>query len=80
MALDFGGRTGGAMSSGLIDGVGYLGGALAGDTFARLAQAFGWASAFRLLGGVTAVSCLWAVALVWIQRRKAREVIPEPGR
>ncbi len=80
MALDFGGRTGGAMSSGLIDGVGYLGGALAGDTFARLAQAFGWASAFRLLGAVTAVSCLWAVALVWIQRRKAREVIPEPGR
>jgi len=77
MALDFGGRMGGAMCSGLIDGVGYLGGALAGDTFARCAQAFGWPGSFRLLGGVTAVSCLWAIALVWIQSRKAVAITPE---
>src|SRR5262249_10344981 len=35
-ALDFGGKQAGAASSGLIDGVGYLGGILAGDTVARI--------------------------------------------
>ena len=37
-ALDFGGKQGGAASSGLIDGVGYLGGVLAGDSVARLSM------------------------------------------
>ena len=36
IALDFGGQHGSATSSGIIDGVGYLGGILAGETVARI--------------------------------------------
>src|SRR6202034_1939199 len=36
-ALDFGGKQASAASSGIIDGIGYLGGVLAGDSVARLA-------------------------------------------
>jgi sugar phosphate permease len=42
VAIDFGGRQGSATASGIIDGVGYLGGVLAGDSIARLSTAFGW--------------------------------------
>ncbi len=45
-ALDFGGKQGGALSSGLIDGVGYLGSVLAGDTVARVSVKFGWKGVF----------------------------------
>jgi len=41
-ALDFGGKQASASASGIIDGIGYLGGVLAGDTVARLSVAFGW--------------------------------------
>ncbi len=58
MAMDFGGKQGGAASSGLIDGIGYLGGALAGDSMARIATAFGWQKAFLTLGVVCVVERL----------------------
>ena len=55
-ALDFGGKQAGATSSGIIDGVGYLGGVLAGDTVARLAVKFGWQGVFIALAIVSALS------------------------
>jgi sugar phosphate permease len=60
MALDFGGKRGGAISSGIIDGVGYLGGALAGDSVARLSVDFGWRGVFLVLGAVSALAALGA--------------------
>src|SRR5215467_9133787 len=36
ISLDFGGKQGSATASGVIDGIGYLGGVLAGDTVARI--------------------------------------------
>src|SRR4029077_596700 len=42
IALDLGGKQGSATTSGVIDGVGYLGGILAGDSFARVSIAYGW--------------------------------------
>jgi sugar phosphate permease len=66
MALDFGGRTGSASASGIIDGVGYLGGALAGAGTARLALAFGWSGAFFSLAGVTATTAVLAAVLVFV--------------
>lgn len=63
MAMDFGGKQGGAASSGLIDGIGYLGGALAGDSMARIATAFGWQKAFLALAVVCLLSTLAAGAL-----------------
>jgi len=55
-ALDFGGKRAGAAASGIIDGIGYLGGTLAGDTVARISQTFGWHSAFLALAGCCALS------------------------
>jgi sugar phosphate permease len=74
MALDFGGRKGGATAAGLIDGVGYLGGILAGDTVARLATGLGWRTVFVLLAGVAASSAFAACALFIQQRRDIRTI------
>jgi OPA family glycerol-3-phosphate transporter-like MFS transporter len=60
IAMDFGGRQGSATASGIIDGVGYLGGVLAGDSVARLSTAFGWKGAFAALACVCFVSSVAA--------------------
>lgn len=70
IALDFGGKHGSATSSGIIDGVGYLGGILAGDTVARISVSFGWTGAFLALAGVALVSS-GAAALLLIGPRRA---------
>ncbi len=70
VALDFGGRHGSATASGIIDGIGYLGGVLAGDSVARISVAFGWSGAFRVLAGVAAGSTAAAVVLLRMQRRQ----------
>lgn len=62
-ALDFGGKQAGATSSGIIDGVGYLGGVLAGDAVARLAVKFGWHGVFLALAMVSALSAAAAGCL-----------------
>ncbi|MBS0374120.1 MAG: MFS transporter [Proteobacteria bacterium] len=69
-ALEFGGRRGGAASSGIIDGVGYLGGVLAGDGVARIAVTLGWQGVFLSLAGVCAASALAAADLY--RRQRAR--------
>jgi OPA family glycerol-3-phosphate transporter-like MFS transporter len=71
MALDFGGKHGVATSSGIIDGVGYLGGVLSGDAVARISLAAGWQGAFVILGAVTAFSTLAAAFFFVLQRRPA---------
>lgn len=72
LALDFGGRHGSATASGIIDGIGYLGGVLAGDSVARISVAFGWSGAFRALAVVAAASTAVAVLLQRARRRDAR--------
>ncbi|MGO8734711.1 MAG: MFS transporter [Terriglobia bacterium] len=71
MALDFGGKQGAATSSGIIDGIGYLGGVLSGDAVARISLASGWQGAFIVLGVVTAFSSLAAAFFFVLQRRPA---------
>jgi OPA family glycerol-3-phosphate transporter-like MFS transporter len=73
-ALDLGGSKAGAASSGLIDGVGYLGGVAAGDSIARLSVAFGWRGVFAALTVVTALSALAAGYLYFHQRRVQRKM------
>jgi MFS transporter, OPA family, glycerol-3-phosphate transporter len=71
-ALDFGGKQGGAVSSGIIDGVGYLGGVLAGDTVARVAVTFGWKGVFLALGAVCMLAAAGAGYLyVWNANSRA---------
>jgi OPA family glycerol-3-phosphate transporter-like MFS transporter len=70
-ALDFGGKQASAVSSGIIDGVGYLGGVLAGDSVARLAVAFGWRGVFIALAAVSALAAIGAGVLYVINARAA---------
>jgi sugar phosphate permease len=72
-ALDLGGSQAGAASSGLVDGVGYLGGVVAGDSIARLSVAFGWRGVFVTLTIVTALSALAAGYLYLHQRAVQRK-------
>jgi sugar phosphate permease len=64
-ALDFGGKQGGAASSGIIDGVGYIGGALAGDSVARIAVTFGWRGVFVALAVVSVLSAAASASLYY---------------
>jgi sugar phosphate permease len=70
-ALDFGGKQAGAVSSGIIDGVGYLGGVLAGDSVARVSVAFGWQGVFVTLAAISALAALGAGFLYALNSRAA---------
>ncbi|HSV72780.1 MAG TPA: MFS transporter [Chthonomonadales bacterium] len=76
IAMDFGGRRGSATASAWINGIGYLGGMLAGVGIGGLAQRMGWQAAFLALAGVAAASC-GAAALYGRLRARAA---PEEGR
>jgi OPA family glycerol-3-phosphate transporter-like MFS transporter len=73
MALDFGGKQGGATSSALIDGIGYLGGIFAGDSVARLAVHYGWGGVFVVLAAISAASAA-AAGLLFVQQRRQAQV------
>ncbi len=70
-ALDFGGSRGGAAASGLVDGTGYLGGALAGGLMARIAVGFGWGGVFVTLAAVSLIAAFGAAYLHRINQRAA---------
>lgn len=76
IALDFGGKRGSATASGLIDGCGYLGGVLAGDTVARISVAYGWRGAFWSLAAVSLLLSAPAAAF-WRRERRAFASVPE---
>ncbi len=69
MALDFGGKQGAGTASGVIDGVGYLGGVLSGDTVARVSVAFGWGGVFVVLAVVAFLTAA-AAAVFWAQEAR----------
>jgi sugar phosphate permease len=66
-SLDFGGQRASATTCGIIDGVGYLGGVLAGDSMARVSVAFGWHGAFDVLAAVAFLTAVAALAHVLSQ-------------
>jgi OPA family glycerol-3-phosphate transporter-like MFS transporter len=69
ISLDFGGKQGSATASGLIDCAGYLGGALAGNSFAGVSVKWGWKGGFASLAVVAVLSGVAAVAYLNHQRR-----------
>jgi OPA family glycerol-3-phosphate transporter-like MFS transporter len=71
ISLDFGGKHGSATASGLIDGVGYLGGVLAGNAVAGISVVWGWKGAFAALAGVAALSSVIAALYLWEERWKS---------
>jgi OPA family glycerol-3-phosphate transporter-like MFS transporter len=70
ISLDFGGKQGSATASGLIDGVGYLGGVLAGNGVAGISVVWGWHGAFVALAAIALLSSLAAGAYLLRFRRK----------
>jgi OPA family glycerol-3-phosphate transporter-like MFS transporter len=72
IALDFGGKQGSGTASGIIDGIGYLGGVLAGNSMASIAVTWGWKGAFAVLAGVTWLASIAAALYLIDQRRSAR--------
>jgi OPA family glycerol-3-phosphate transporter-like MFS transporter len=70
-AADFGGKQASAVSSGIIDGVGYLGGVMAGDSVARVSVAFGWRGVFLSLAAVSALAAGGAGYLYLLSKRAA---------
>jgi sugar phosphate permease len=69
MALDFGGKAAGAVASGIIDGVGYLGAVSAGVGGAKIAVTFGWNGVFATLGVIGTVGAIGAGVLYVTERR-----------
>jgi sugar phosphate permease len=78
MALDFGGKQAGAVSSGIIDGVGYLGAVVAGDSIARVSVSFGWQAVFVGLAAVSALAALGAGYLYFLGTKAALAKSPLP--
>ncbi len=70
-ALDFGGKQGSAVASGMIDGIGYLGGILAGTTVTQISNSFGWQGVFVALAGVSALAAIGAGFLYALRYRAA---------
>jgi sugar phosphate permease len=70
-ALDFGGKQGSAVASGMIDGIGYLGGILAGTSVTQISTAFGWQGVFVALAAVTALAAVGAGFLYALRFRAA---------
>jgi OPA family glycerol-3-phosphate transporter-like MFS transporter len=70
-ALDFGGKQAAAASSGIIDGVGYLGAVVAGFGTAWVSVSFGWQGVFVSLALVSALAALGAGCLYLLGARAA---------
>jgi sugar phosphate permease len=73
IALDFGGKHGSGTASGLIDGLGYLGGVLAGDSMARITVNYGWSRAFLTLAAVALLSSVAAASFLREERKTRYE-------
>lgn len=71
LAIDFGGKQGAALSSGIIDGVGYLGSVLGGVTVARVSIAFGWKGVFLSLAVISLLAAIGAGQLYRLEARAA---------
>jgi sugar phosphate permease len=70
MSLDFGGKRGSATAAGIIDGIGYMGGWLSGDTVARITVHYGWRNAFLALAAASLLTAVVALVLAIHQRRR----------
>jgi OPA family glycerol-3-phosphate transporter-like MFS transporter len=73
-ALDFGGKQASAVASGLIDGVGYLGGTLAGYVVAKVSVVYGWKGVFGALAVISLLAAFAAGYLLIVSRRAATAV------
>ncbi len=64
ISLDLGGKRAGATASGLIDGVGYLGGVFSGLATAQVQGRYGWSGVFSALAAVAFLTSLAAAVFL----------------
>jgi sugar phosphate permease len=74
ISLDFGGKQASGTTSGLIDGIGYLGGIVSGDSMARISVNYGWSGALLVLAVIAFLSSV--AALAFLSQQKAIEPSP----
>jgi OPA family glycerol-3-phosphate transporter-like MFS transporter len=80
IGLDFGGKRGGATACGWIDGIGYIGGMMAGNMIGGIAEHQGWSAAFVTLTIVAALTCIAATVYLYLQSRPVPAgYVEEPG-
>jgi OPA family glycerol-3-phosphate transporter-like MFS transporter len=70
IALDFGGKRGSSTAAGMIDGIGYIGGILAGAGIGDMVEHWGWRYAFLGLTVVLVFSCI-AAGFYWKNVKQA---------
>ena len=74
IALDFGGKHGGATACGIIDGIGYLfGGVVAGKIVASLSVSLGWQGVFKMLAIIALLTSMAAAFFLADQLRAPKE-------
>ena len=82
ISLDLGGKRGAATACGIIDGLGYLGGALAGAGVAKVSVMLGWQGVFHVLAVVALLTSVAAGFFLVNQLRpmkSADEALVEVG-
>jgi sugar phosphate permease len=75
-AQDIGGTAAAATATGLVNGIGSLGGILEGLTLPAISAHFGWKAMFPLLAGLAVCA---ALALIPAARRVELRAVPGPG-
>jgi sugar phosphate permease len=63
LAIESGGKEAAATAAGIIDGIGYVAGALAGSALGKLLDVGGYALGFQWLAGITVVSAVISLGL-----------------
>lgn len=76
VALDIAGKRGTATATGIIDGAGYLAGALSGYVLGAVADHAGWSAVFDLITGAALLATIVSGAWAWVTvaRKRAAEV------
>jgi sugar phosphate permease len=78
LTVDVAGPRGAATCAGLVDGVGYLGGALSTWLAGYIADRFGWSLVFQMLAGAAALAAITALSISRAYRREGN-VAPASG-
>lgn len=69
IAMDLGGKKGSSTAAGLLDSAGYLGAYLSGQGIGKIADEYGWSTAFGFLAGVCGITAIVA-AVYWIHQER----------
>jgi sugar phosphate permease len=72
LSLDIAGSKGAGTCTGMIDGVGYIGGALAAWGAGVISDRLGWGQVFLVLAVISAFTTAWTAYMSWSHRRRAR--------